>query len=562
MVRNNKKEYFFIFLLVVLLMTPNLLLILIGQDSVIATPIKKVGYLLFTLSFLIVPLSFIKPKSYFRLGLIVLVPACFEIFYIILSKSPSSQGVLAATLFYSNKNEATEFLSKYYIYLLFFFPFIGSYIVLLKKISPETRLHSKLRWRIGIFSFIILGGIFSRDLKTSFALDKNDLTSMKIYGAISFYEVKLYKTFPLGIFFKLLDIREGQDKVNNYNKNIEHFSFHSSKRDTIKGKETYVLVLGETARFSNFNINGYKRNTTPCSSKDPNILSFKNVMTGANLTSLSVPMLVTRDSPLNNTLKYTEASILKAFEEAGFKTFWLSNQGSFGSLYKIYEKQASFHKDISKSIDAINYDELLLPELKTVLGDTASKKFIVLHTMGSHYRYSYRYPKSFREFKPDLDGSLSIAENNASYKKLYVNSYDNTILYTDFILNAISLKLKKTKGLSFMYYISDHGENLYDDSNNFFGHGFTNPTQYELHVPLIIWTSEKYRVTYPLKLECLNKNIDAKISSYNTFQTLLDLANIYYPKESLKQSFANPKFDTLQSRYFLKTDDKTVIKLD
>ncbi|MFT4577119.1 MAG: glucan phosphoethanolaminetransferase (alkaline phosphatase superfamily), partial [Polaribacter sp.] len=104
-------------------------------------------------------------------------------------------------------------------------------------------------------------------------------------------------------------------------------------------------------------------------------------------------------------------------------------------------------------------------------------------------------------------------------------------------------------------------ENLYDDERKKILHAYNEPTEYEIEIPLIIWTSKLYNKTYSTKINNLNKNSNLKISSVNTFHTLLDLSNIKYPTEKLTQSFVNKQFDSLQKRYFYKTD-KTILKLD
>ncbi|QTE23589.1 phosphoethanolamine transferase [Polaribacter cellanae] len=223
---------------------------------------------------------------------------------------------------------------------------------------------------------------------------------------------------------------------------------------------------------------------------------------------------------------------------------------------------ANSYKSISTSLDAANFDEKLIPVLEKVLKDSHQKKFIILHTLGSHFRYNYRYPDNFKVFKPTLKKGLSTETTNSiSNKKEIINSYDNSILYTDFVLSKIIHKLKKKNVVSYMYYISDHGENLFDTEDGKILHGFETPSKFEIKIPLFIWTSKKYNHKYSEKIENLNKNINQKISSANTFQTILDLSHISYPNFEKQQSFANKKFDTLQKRTFY-TVNKTVLKLD
>lgn len=126
--------------------------------------------------------------------------------------------------------------------------------------------------------------------------------------------------------------------------------------------------------------------------------------------------------------------------------------------------------------------------------------------------------------------------------------------------NFIS-KIKKQNAVSYLYYISDHGENLYDDDNAKLLHAYNIPTKYEIEIPLIIWTSEYYNKIYANKIKYLQQHLNSQISSTNTFHTLLDLSNIKYPAEKLHKSFVNKQFNSLQKILFYKID-KTILKLN
>ena len=120
------------------------------------------------------------------------------------------------------------------------------------------------------------------------------------------------------------------------------------------------------------------------------------------------------------------------------------------------------------------------------------------------------------------------------------NSYDNSILYTDWFLSQVIGKLKASKQLSSMMYVSDHGQTLYDGTCNLAFHGHN--TQYEFHVPAFVWYSDLYKATFPAKVELLRKNKRAKLATENVFHSLLDMANVRYPTEQLEWSFLNKKF--------------------
>ncbi|QTD37792.1 phosphoethanolamine transferase [Polaribacter batillariae] len=556
----NTKPYVFVGILFLILMLPSILLILIGEDSVSGSFIKKCVFLLISFSIISIPLVFLKPKYYSYFVLLLFPLVIFESYHIYIFKTPSSEEVIA-TIFQTNYNETKELLiSNSLLILVAIFVFMGI-LFISRKIKSDFKLSKKQKWSllfIFLFTFITLE---IRNFKLAFQL--NDKKT-EIIGAANYaLEVQLKKNFPVGIFLKSLEVKKGFKAQKAYVKAITNFSFNAIKKDSLQEQEIYVLVLGETARKNNFHIYNYNRETSPNLDSIRNLLAFNNVHTNANLTSLSIPFILTRATPKNASLKFKEPAIINAFKEVGFKTYWLSNQPyGTGSPFILYSSLADSYKNISTSLDAANFDEKLIPVLEEVLSDSHPKKLIILHTIGSHFRYNYRYPKKFHIFKPTLQKGLSIETTNSiSNKKEIVNSYDNSILYTDFVLSKIIKKLKEKNAVSYMYYISDHGENLFDTDANKILHGFETPSKYEIEIPLFIWTSSKYNKLYSEKRKNLSNNINRKIASVNTFQTILDMSHISYPNFENQKSFAHKKFDTLQKRTFY-TVNKTVLKID
>ncbi len=558
---NSKKQLFYLALFIIAAMIPNLLLIVIGEDSVVASFLKKFVFALLSFSIILLPLSFLKPK-YFSWFILLLLPLIiFETSVINHYKVPSSEETVAA-IFFTNYSEITELitgniLSSIWAFILFLFLLFFSYLL-----KSDFKLHAKLRRNILFFVLSVFSILYARNFIAATKLNNG---IKETFGVANYsLKVQLNKIFPVDIFLKLNEAYTGIQKKKNYQQGINGFKFNAIKKDSLKEQEIYVLVLGETARKHNFSVYNYTRKTSPNLDTISSVFSFKNVNSAANITSLSIPFILTRATPKNPQLKFIEPAIINTYKEAGFKTYWISNQSiGVGSVFGFYASLADVYKNTSVSLDAANYDDAILPVLQQVLNDTSTrKKFIVIHTLGSHFRYNYRYPKLFNQFSPSMSKGLSIENSiDISKKKELINSYDNSILYTDYILGNLISLLKKQHAISYLYYISDHGENLYDDEKAKILHAYLQPTKYEIEIPLIVWTSSLYNQTYSTKINNLHKNSNFKISSINTFHTLLDLSNIKYPTERLIKSFASNKFDSLQKRYFYKID-KTVFKID
>jgi glucan phosphoethanolaminetransferase (alkaline phosphatase superfamily) len=324
------------------------------------------------------------------------------------------------------------------------------------------------------------------------------------------------------------------------------FTFGARQGGAIDLPQVVVMVIGESSRYDRWSLNGYKRETNPLLKKEANLVSLSNVVTAVSATRLSVPVLVSR-KPAVQSLQagFSEKSFLTAFREAGFKTWWISNQMSFGQFdtpVSVFAKEAEVTQflNLGGFTNQSSYDEVLLAPLKKAIEDPSRKKLIVLHTLGNHWNYSHRHPKEFDKWQPSLFGIENPAYTDTASKPQLNNSYDNSILYTDWFLAQVIDALKSSKQMTSMMYVSDHGQTLYDGSCNLAFHGHN--TQYEFHVPALVWYSDLYRLTHASKVTQLRRNKRAKLATENVFHSLLDMADIRYGTEQLEWSFMNRKF--------------------
>ena len=553
-------QYFLLISLVIIGMFPSILLAFIGEDSAVGTYVKKGVYILISFAMVSLPLTFIKPK-YFSYFIFAIFPfIIFESNHILLLKTPSSEEAILS-VFLTNFNEAKELILSNPISLIFSlltFCYLIFIVLVIRKDFFITKTQKKIIFTGFIFLFLSLT-IRNVNLARNFKNTTSEIIDNVQYS----FRVQFSKNFPSGIFMKIGNVYEGLKAKNGYLKNINEFKFYSEKKDSLNQKEVYVLVIGETARKHNFGINGYSKDTSPNLDSITNLISYQDVYSNANLTSLSIPFMLSRATPKNADLKLQEPPILNAFKESGFKTYWISNQQiGTGSIFGLYAQLADKYVNVSKSIDASGFDENVLPVFDEILNDTSQKKFIIIHTIGSHYRYNYRYPDAFEKFKPTLRKGLSIENfSNFNNKEEIVNSYNNSIFYTDFILSEIIKNLNETETSSFMYYISDHGENLFDTAEKKLLHAYETPTKYELEIPLFIWYSNTYKQNYPNIIDNLLKNNTKKIMSSDTFHTILNMANIGLPDFNYTKSFASKRFDTLQKRTVY-TVNKSIINID
>ena len=439
---------------------------------------------------------------------------------------------------------------------------------------------------VGVFvvylPLLILGGVnIRRDSRLSVSFQQRVRHWAMQIGAIglfcllaSYLVVDDYRMrnqlYPVNICYNLYLAFERNAASENYREASRDFKFDARSEHSATAPEVYVMVVGETARAHNFSLYGYPRNTNPLLSKTPGIKAFPNVTTQSNTTHKSVPMLLSAASAEDFERLFHEKGILAAFKEAGFHTVFISNQLPNHSFIDFLGEQADEHYFLKKeeSAQGSHYDEDLLQKLDEILpkADASSsahyhyryrKLFVVLHSYGSHFNYQERYPRSFAYFKPD-----SRSEAKPENRHDLLNAYDNTIRYTDYILHGIIERLQKWEGVqtktdgvydqptSAMLYTSDHGENIFDDERSLFLHAAPKASDYELHVPFIIWTSDGFSKQYPDILKALGENRSKQVqSSLSAFHTMLGIGGIQTRYRLDEYSVASGKYHPTKLLY-------------
>ena len=354
------------------------------------------------------------------------------------------------------------------------------------------------------------------------------------------------RSWPFGLAARGIDFYKERVYLAELNRRSAAFRFGAYQAGESHRPQVVVMVLGESSRFDRWSLNGYVRETNPLLAQEDNLVMLKDVITPVSATRLSVPVIISRKSA-RQSLKdgFSEKSFLSAFKEAGFKTFWISNQVSFGKFdtpVSVFAKEADDVQflNLGGFSDASNHDSVLLEPLRRAIADPAQKVLVVLHTLGSHWNYGHRYPKEFDRWLPSLQSIEKPDYTDTRIEPQMNNSYDSAILYTDWFLSNVIGLLKESHLPSSLLYVADHGQTLYDKSCRIAFHGHN--TQYEFHVPAFVWYSDSYAERFPDKVEQLRKHRKARLSTENMFHTLLDMADVRYPDERLEWSFVNPAF--------------------
>lgn len=293
-------------------------------------------------------------------------------------------------------------------------------------------------------------------------------------------------------------------------------------------KHVTVMVLGETARAQSFSLNGYAKPTNVNTEKK-GVISFSDVSSCGTATAVSVPCMFSRLNKKNYDKRSATAqqNVIDLINLAGADVLWISNNN--GSCKGVCTRVKTIQVNTDKSNPLCDgeycFDEALLAPLKQKLNSlTHENTLIVLHMIGSHGpTYFKRYPSDKNVFTPDCQRSDI---QNCSPEQL-LNSYDNTIAYTDFVLskiiNELSILDRKDNIESSMLYISDHGESLGESGVYLHGLPYAFAPEQQTHVPMIFWTDNAQT---DFNTACLRDLSKAPISHDNIFDTLLSIMSV------------------------------------
>ena len=278
-------------------------------------------------------------------------------------------------------------------------------------------------------------------------------------------------------------------------------------------KAVVVLVIGESARKANFQLYGYKRDTNPLLSRQKDLKVFEANSCATYTTAGTKAILEPKDC--DELYELLPNYAFRIGVDVSWRTYNWGEPPIHIDEYLTDKQLAKMYPDVDH-----RYDELLFAGLRERIESSPKNKvLIVLHTGISHGpQYSSKYPKQFEVYKP-VAKNVEEGEKNVG---MLVNAYDNTIRYTDFLLNDLINTLRSMKDRkSAMIFISDHGESL--GENKLFMHGLPKKLapkeQYE--IPFLVWTSEGFR-EYKSQLPAL-------LEQHYVFHSVLNLLSIQSP---------------------------------
>ena len=475
------------------------------------------------------------PRAKFSLQMLILVGFAIsfavDIFLILTFKMILHQHFVEI-LFATNLNEAKEFLQMYVLNLKIICAVLAFVFIIaaaVKKFQAIFKnLPEKNLRRICNYSLIMLlpfAGIFFTDNLNQVALQStifgrnlsNIYTTVKIFGSES--EI-------------IAEMKNSHEKIISDDSKIPYV----------------VFVLGEAESRKHMQIYGYNLETTPLAVQRyerGELFKFNDVIACANDTSAAMKLIFTfAEKNIDAENWYKTGNIFEIVHRAGYHTAWISNQslvGWMGNLDKIYAEicDEKYFADAEKNPLTRDFDEILLPTVDEFISRAHDKNFYCVHLYGSHPTYNKRYPAEFVKFT---------AEDETLSKKI-IAQYDNSILYTDYILDEIFKRFEDKNAL--IIYISDHGQEIFENEKNFAGHSAENVGSLGMiEIPFLIWTSQKFRENYPKKISALKNSADNPYRTDLIIYTILDLMDIHTENFDAAKSIVNEKFDKNRPRIY------------
>jgi lipid A ethanolaminephosphotransferase len=411
-----------------------------------------------------------------------------------------------------NWGEINDLLTFRYFIYLFFLGFVPSLLLFFIKIEyPNFKKEITIRLMSTILLFLITLGLIYANYKNISFIARGS---------------KQIKERIIPHYF-LSNIKDYYDEIRDANR-----TFLELKSKAVqlfpKDKMIGVIMVGETARADRFSLNGYKKQTNPLLEKQ-NIINFNEAYACGTTTVVAVPcMFSLREYEKYNRYEAEyEANALDLIKSSGTEVIWLENNSSCKHVCDRIKTIDYVQKGSEHYVGYGVHDVVILEGLKKVLAENKEKKLlIVLHTMGSHGpAYYNRYTKDFEKFIPTCKSNepqgCNVEELN--------NTFDNTILYTDYIISsAIDILKKETESQNFLIYASDHGESLGEKGIYLHGLPMRIAPKEQIHIPTLLWSSDnlkekrkKISKSYPT-----SRQIKSKITHENLTHTLLDFFNL------------------------------------
>ena len=289
---------------------------------------------------------------------------------------------------------------------------------------------------------------------------------------------------------------------------------------TSEEPQLMVLVIGESARSENFSLYGYNRETNPLLKRD-SVTTYK---ARASATSTTQAVKAILD---HKRVKELYEILPNYMYRNGVDVVWRTANWGEPPLHIEKYRNVARLRELHPDADG-RYDGILVEDLRAEIeASTSDKLLIVIHTSTSHGpTYNKKYPAEFEQFIP-VCNTVEMAKADRAE---LINAYDNTILYTDYLLHSVINILRGVKDRTCsMLYISDHGESL--GEGGVYMHGMVAASmapKEQIEIPFIVWNGSSRKL----------KDIE-EAGHYHVFHSVMDFLD-------MRSDFYNEEFSIFE----------------
>lgn len=454
--------------------------------------------------------------------------------YFLIYGQEFSQSVIFI-LFESNVSEGSEYLAQYFAWWMlpvFFAYGLGAWL-LWRRVRPLYLPRPAAALAAAFFLFASLGypalRQFSKHDDTAVALEK--------------FEARIEPATPWQLLVGYRQYRAQLANMQALLEGRERIAPLTDLRDAHAGQPaTLVLVIGESTNRQRMSLYGYDRETTPELDRLRDQLQvFTGAVTPRPYTIEALQQVLTFADQQHPDAYLNTPSLVSVMKQAGYKTYWITNQQTItkrNTMLTTFSKQADeqFYLNNNREQNARQYDGDVLDPFAKVLAEDAPRKFIVVHLLGTHMSYQYRYPPEYERF---TDRSGAPAHVSEAQLPTY-NAYDNAVLYNDFVVSSLIKRFAATDPNGFLLYLSDHGEAVFDAPKaEVLGRNEAAPTDPMYTIPFILWNSPKWQAQQPRDFA---QALARPFSSSSLVHTWADLAGLDFAEHDHSRSLVSNEF--------------------
>ncbi|KJK01588.1 hypothetical protein UB43_05915 [Pseudomonas sp. 21] len=472
------------------------------------------------------------------IGLVLWGASLVGLSYFGIYKQEFSQSVIFV-MFESNTAEAGEYFSQYFsLWLcLALLAYSVVAVVLWKRIRP---ISMPAYARVPLAVLLVVLNLF-------YPFYKQMVTQERTFAqAVEKVQSRMEPAVPWQLVVGYVQYRQQLDNMQKLlQQNASLPPLQNLKDSSGNEPRTLVLVLGESTTRQHMHLYGYGRDTTPnldaLAASGQGLTVFQNVVAPRPYTIEVMQQILTFGDEQNPDRFLTDPSLINLMKQAGYKTFWITNQQTMtkrNTMLTTFSQQTDEQAYLNnqRNQNASQYDGVVLDPFEKALKDPAQKKFIVVHLLGTHMDYRYRYPEEFAYFKDRQGAPSALSDDQVET----YNFYDNAVRYNDFVVSSLIKRYSAANANGFMLYLSDHGEEVYSSGNHDrLGRNEMDPTRPMYTIPFMVWTSPSWQAEHPRDLQAV---ADRSYSSSHLIHTLSDLAGLSYDRYEPAKSLVNEQF--------------------